>query len=230
MSSFAPTWIRRAVLPVSAVGLCFLIASCDGFFVSENSIQSVKATPPAIILMAAPTAGSDGDTFTLTSTATTVGGTQQNDTAAATWSSNDSTIATAAAGGVVTAVSTVGGKSTTVTARDGGVTSNNVNVFVYTGAVPSSITLTGTSGVLPPGNYQLSVTLGSGGGTDVTKFVEWTSSNTSVATVSSTGLVTVLASATAGGTATITAIAHLGAPSGTPTPTPLNATATYTAI
>ncbi len=228
MHLLAHTWLRRAALIAPAICLCFLIASCDDFFVSERSIQSVKATPPAIILMAAPTAGTNGDTFTLTSTATTVGGTQTNDTATATWSSSDSSIVTAAAGGVVTAVTTTGGQSADVTAKDGGVTSNKVKVFVYTGSVPTSINLTGTSGTVSPGSYQLKITLGSGG-QDVTNFVEWTSSNTSVATVSSTGVVTVLTSATAGATATITATAHLGAPSGTTPPGPITSTATFTA-
>ena len=229
MSRMIPSSLRRTVLLFAAMGLCLLVASCDDFFVSESSVSSVKATPPAIILMAAPSAGTDGDKFTLTSTATTVGGTQTNDTATATWSSNDATIAKAEAGGVITAVTTTGGQSTTVTAKDGGVTSNKVNVFVYTGAVPTGVTLTGTTGSVTPGTFQLKATLVSGG-QDVTKFVEWTSDNSSVATVDANGLVTVLASATAGATAKISAIPHVGDPTGTSPPTIPPATATYTVI
>ena len=227
MRGVMPSVLRRAVLLVFAIGLSLLVASCDDFLVSESSIHSVRVTPHAILLMAAVPHATTGDSFTLTSTATTVGGTQTNDTATATWSSSNTSVVTASSGGVVTAVTTTGGLTAIFTAKDGGVTSNNVNVITYTGAVPTTLNLTGTSGTLPPGNYQLKVTLGSGG-QDVTNFVEWTSSNSSVATVSATGLVTVLTSGTAGATATITATAHLGAPSGTTPPAPLTTTATFT--
>ena len=161
------TSLRRAVLLLPVLAIFLLATACDGFFVSESSIQSVKVTPPAIILMAAPSAAAPGDSFTLTSTATTVGGTQTNDTSTATWSpgSGDSTKITVAAGVVtVAAGETSGGVTATVTARDGGVTSNTVNVFIYTGAVPTSLSLTGTSGtVAPASTSQLKVVLDTSG-------------------------------------------------------------------
>jgi hypothetical protein len=219
--------LRRAVLLLAVLGVFLFATSCSDFFVSDSSVQSVTVTPSAVLLMAASSSTTMGDTFKLKSTATTVGGTSTDDTTQATWSSDSSKV-TAAAGVVTVATGdTTGGDTVTITAKDPGGASGTSTVFTYTGGVPTSLTLTGTTGTQIPGNYPLKVTLNPNG-TDVTNHVVWTSSDTAVATVSSTGVVTILNSASAGATVTITATANLGAPSGTAQPTPLAVTASYT--
>jgi Big-like domain-containing protein len=215
---------RRAVLLPATAGLFLFIASCGDFFVSESSTQSISVTPAAVLLMAASASDTTGDTFQLKATATAVNGNTSDVTSTATWSSNNSKI-TVTAGLVTVNGDTTGGDTATITAKQSGA-SGSAGVFVFTGTTPTTLNLTGNTGTLAPGNYQLTVKLPDG--TDVTRFVAWTSSNTTVATVTSTGLVTVLATATSGATATVTATANFGAPSGTTPPTPVTVTATFT--
>lgn len=119
---------------------------------------------------------------------------------AVTWTSSNSQIATVSSGGVVTAV-TVG--SATVTASAGSV-SANVAVTVGVSAAsltisPSSVTLTGAGAT-----QQLTATARDASGRTVEAGqVLWQVSPSSVATVSTSGLITAVAS----GSATVTAIA-----------------------
>jgi hypothetical protein len=80
---------RRFIRLLPAIALFLLVISCSGFFVSESSIQSVAVSPTAVILHVA-TATAVGDTYTLSSQSTTVGGTTADDTATAAWSSSNS--------------------------------------------------------------------------------------------------------------------------------------------
>jgi uncharacterized protein YjdB len=185
------------------------ITSCNGFFVSERSIQSVTVTPTAAVLKVGDT---PADTYTLSSSSTTVGGTVADDTATATWSSSNNSVVTVAAG-VLTAGSTAG--TATVTAKDGGATSNNCNVLTYTVPTPANLFVTSTitsGGIANPGTYQFHAYLGSTTSfPDVTQYVTWSSSDTTAATVNATtGLVTVLSLATPT-SVTITATADAGA-------------------
>jgi hypothetical protein len=206
--------LRRAVLPLCVAALVVFTASCEGFFVSESSTQSVAVTPSAVLLKAAPDNVTSGDSTTLTATATTVSNSNNDVTATATWSSSDDTIATVSAG-TVTVVGTAGGSTATITATSDG-KSGTSTVLTFTGTAPSAITINIPGSVIPTAlalgqQFQLTaVATLNGADTDITQYVTWTTNAAStVATVSSGGLVTVQNTATTGSNFTVTATAHM---------------------
>ena len=132
-----------------------------------------------------------GETQTLTATVLPVDATDKS----VTWSSSNTAVATVSASGVITAKA-AGSATIMVTANDGGSTAT----CAVTVSVPvSGVSLDKTSLTLPVGDTQtLTATVSPSNASD--KSVAWSSGNTSVATVSSTGVVT----AKAAGTTTIT--------------------------
>lgn len=138
-----------------------------------------------------------GDTQTLTAT---VSPSNASDKSVA-WSSGNTSVATVSSTGVVTAKA-AGTTTITVTTKDGGKTATcNVTVVIpVTGVSLDQMSLTMVAG----DNRTLTATVSPSDATD--KSVTWSSSNTSVATVSSTGVVT----AKAGGSATITVTTNDG--------------------
>ena len=138
-----------------------------------------------------------GDTQTLTAT---VSPSNASDKSVA-WSSGNTSVATVSSTGVVTAKA-AGTTTITVTTKDGGKTATcNVTVVIpVTGVSLDQTSLTMVAG----DNRTLTATVSPSDATD--KSVTWSSSNTSVATVSSTGVVT----AKAGGSATITVTTNDG--------------------
>jgi len=209
-------WLRRAARLLPVFPLILFCLSCAGFWVSESSIQSVSVSPTTVILKAGAT---PPDTITLASTATTVGGTSGDDTDTASWSSSNTAVVTAAGKGVVTAASGAQGNQTaTITAKDGG-QSGTCSVLTYTGTAPSgpgSLNITFPAGYSTPGintSFQVSAFTPSSAvfngvyGFNLTQYVTWYSQQSGIATVSSTGVVTVQSSATAGSNFTITATA-----------------------
>lgn len=137
-----------------------------------------------------------GDELQLTATVAPANATNKN----VTWSSSDETVATVSSTGLVTALK-AGTATITVTTVDGSKTAtcdltiSNVDV---TGVSLDQSSATIYVGFAVGNTVQLTATVAPSNATD--KSVSWESSNTSVATVSSAGLVT----AVAVGTATIT--------------------------
>jgi len=117
---------------------------------------------------------------------------------AVTWSSSDNTIATVNGSGLVTGVAA---GPVTITATSEG--KSGTATITVAGAPVASVTVTPASASVQAGQtQQLSATLKDANGNILTgRTVTWSSSNTSVATVSSSGLVT----AKVAGSATITA-------------------------
>ena len=133
----------------------------------------------------------------LTATTLDAAGVQQ--ARAITFTSSNPTVATVSATGLVTALSA---GSTTITAASEGRSAT----FALTTFVPTpvaTVTLNSTSQLVAQGNtFQLTATLRDSVGGPITgRVITWTSSVPAVATVSATGLVTVVG----GGTTTITA-------------------------
>ena len=199
--------IRLAVTVGVALFLCVSWAGCSGFFINP-SISSIFITPPSASVavtntqqLIATARYSDGSSNTLTGSS--VG-----------WSSSDNTIATISAGGLVTGVAT---GTATMTASAQGVTATasvtvtpqNVTSLVITttqGSTnpQSTATISGVPNTLQFFAYANQSTID-----DVTNAVTWTSSNTSVATISSglssgNGLATSVATGNTNITATIT--------------------------
>ncbi len=141
---------------------------------------------------------------------------------AVTWTSSNTSVATVSSTGLVTAKA-AGTATITATAQDGSGKKGTCTVTVTNPTVlVTSVTVSPSSATLNVGNTkQLTATIAPSNATN--KAVTWSSSNTSVATVSSSGLVT----AKAAGTATITATAQDGSgKKGTCTVTVTNASST----
>lgn len=165
-----------------------LSASCT-VTVYWNAVTGVSITPATATVNV-------GETTTLSAVFTPANASNQN----VTWTSSNTSVATVNASGVVTGVSE-GNATITVTTADGGYTATATITVIpvpVTGVSlnASNITLTVLDGVAD--TQQLTATIAPSNATN--KNVTWTSSNTSVATVSNTGLVT----AVGRGTTTIT--------------------------
>ncbi len=167
-----------------------------------NTVYQISgATPSAVLTSIAVTPATPslplGATQPLTATGIYQAGNTQNLTSQVSWSSATPAVATISSAGVVTAVAT---GSSTVTATLNGVTGSTV----VTVPTATSITVTPTNPSLAPGGTQaLTATANffEGLTQNVTSQVVWNSGTPSVATVTSSGVVTGVAT----GTSTITA-------------------------
>ncbi len=218
MPWFRRATVRRLACLLPLIALIAFCASCSDFWVSNSSTGSVTVTPSALILKAATGGGTPGDTYQLSASAQDVGGDPPTDVtsnSATTWNGGNSNVTVS--GGKITVIGTTADQTASITATYGGQTSGTCNVLTYTGSAPTTLNsiVISTSGIssgsLTPGQtFQLAVSASLSGNAnhDVTPYVTWLSSNTSAATVSATGLVTVLSTATAGTQFTITATAQ----------------------
>ncbi|GHT21701.1 hypothetical protein AGMMS4957_10830 [Bacteroidia bacterium] len=140
-----------------------------------------------------------------------------------TWSSSNTSIATVNTSGLVTAFA-AGTATITATTADGGKTATcTVTVTEPTISV-TGVTLKTATSLIVNGTEQLTATVQPTNATN--KTVTWSSNNTSVATVSTSGLITALAV----GTATITATTADGGKTATCTVTVAAATISVTSV
>jgi trimeric autotransporter adhesin len=202
--------VRARLLLTVAVSLLLspFLASCSGFFINPT-ISSIYITPSAATV-------GIGQMTTLAAYATYSDGTQNQISGSSVgWSSSATNIATVSSpGGAVTGVS-IG--TATITASAQGVSgtatvnvtlSNITSLVINTtqGSTTSQTTAT-LAGV--PNTLQFYAYANGSASNDVTQAVTWSSSNTSVATISSglssgNGLVTSVAAGTTNITATTT--------------------------
>lgn len=198
---------RRTVLTGLSLLLCMTWSGCSGFFINP-SISSIFITPASATV-------ATGMTQQLTATARYSDSSSGNLTGSSVgWSSSETGIATVSPGGLVTGVA-IG--TATITATAQGVTSTatitvtptNVTTIVITTTqgstnAQSTATISGAPATLQFYAYANGSTID-----DVSQAVTWTSSNTSVATISSglpsgNGLATSVATGSTNITATIT--------------------------
>ncbi|WP_239023302.1 Ig-like domain-containing protein [Flavobacterium endoglycinae] len=167
------------------------------YLVLTNTNAPVVAVTAVSVSPTTATVGL-GTTQQLNATITPANATNQN----VTWSSSNTSVATVNNSGLVTAIS-AGTATITVTTADGNKTASSA---ITVAAIPvSSVAVSPTSASLYAGNtQQLTATISPANATN--KNVIWSSSNTSVATVNSSGFVT----AVSAGTATITATTQDG--------------------
>lgn len=153
--------------------------------VGLSSIAIMPVSPPSLAI---------GSAQQFVATGAYSNATTQNITAQVTWASSNSAVATISAGGLVTGV---GVGSTVITASLSGVTSPPVTLTVT--ATATSATLTSIEVVpAPAAHLQVGSTLqftaigaySDGTRQTITSIVNWTSSNTAIATIASSGLAT----------------------------------------
>jgi uncharacterized protein YjdB len=178
---------------VFAALVCVLLVvsistSCGDFFPSAKAIVSMTISPASGLV--AP-----GATTQFTATGTLGNNQTQDVTGQVNWSSSSGGIATITQAGLATGVAL---GTTTITAKSSDVTATATLVVSNT----TSITVTPATVNLSSGGTQQFVAKDQSGA-DITSQVAWTSSDTTVATVSSTGVATVVGSSLS--TATITA-------------------------
>jgi uncharacterized protein YjdB len=173
----------------------------DTIWLSQVTLPA-PATLSSIALTPASNSVTTGQTANFTATGTYSDSSTADITTQATWASSNTAVATIDNTGLMTAV---GAGSASITATLNGITSTAASIVV----TPPSATLTSVS--VTPLNVGLTVSQTSaltamagysdGSSTNISSTATWSSSNTAVATVDGTGLVT----AVAAGTANITA-------------------------
>jgi hypothetical protein len=179
------------------------ITSFTQAMVKVIALASINVTPPA------PQVAAGGATQ-LTATGTYTDGSTKDLTPTATWVSSAPSVATVSAGQVNCSASATGGGSATISATGATATGTTTGSTTVTCLAPvlKSITIAPTQLTLPTGGTaQLAATgnFSSGPAQTITNTVQWSSSVSSVATVSATGLVTCSAGATMNGSSTISA-------------------------
>ncbi|MGB8769385.1 MAG: Ig-like domain-containing protein [Candidatus Korobacteraceae bacterium] len=199
--------IRLVLTAGVAVLFCVTWGSCSGFFISP-SLSSIYITPASATIAIT-------NTVQLTATGIYSDGSQNKIQGSSVgWSSSDDTIATVTSpGGLVAGVAT---GTATITASAQGVTTTASVTVTPTNITTLSITTTqgSTSGQSSatisgaPATLQFYAYGNSLSSNDLTQAVTWSSSNTSVATISSglgsgNGLATSVAAGTTNITATI---------------------------
>jgi len=219
----ARTVVRRVLTLLAVLPLFVLCDGCNGFWVSDSSVQSVTVSPAAVLLKAG---NATPDTYTLSSTSVTVGGTSTTDTATAKWTSSNTAAVTAASGGVITAVGSTGNLTATITATDGG-QSGTANVLTYTGTAPTTLNLGIPSNIIaaslaPGSTFQVtaSAALSGNASANLSSYVTWSITNNAAgATIDVNGNVTVpstgLGAFTVNATATFGSAASQGTATGT---------------
>jgi len=189
----------RVVAAVAMLTILALAASCRGFFV-KPTLSSLAVGPASPSIQT----GSTNDTVQMFAVGTFNDGSTGNPSV--TWSVSPTTTATITAGGLVKSVA-VGSATVTAAATQNPSITGTQTVTVTVGCI-QSITLSPTTFTLSNGgltSQQITATANTCNGTvDITSVATWTSSNTSVATVSA-GLVAPTGTTGADGTVTITA-------------------------
>jgi len=241
LSGRAVAWTssNAAVATVDASGLVTAVAAGSATITATSEGQSgtaaisVTPAPVASVAVTPPSASvNEGTTVQLTATPKDANGNPLSGRVV-TWASSNTTVATVSASGLVTGK--VAG-SATITATSEGQSGTSAITVVR---VPvAAVTVTPASASVNEGNaVQLTATPKDANGTPLTgRTVTWASDNTTVATVSATGLVTgkVAGSATItatsegqGGTAAITVV-HVPVASVTVSPAPASVQAGQT--
>jgi trimeric autotransporter adhesin len=184
---------RLNVLAVLPIAMLLVLTACGKFFVSPDALVTMSLSPQASLT-------ASGQTVKITATGTDGNNNSKDVSSSASWSSSNSGVATVAAG-VVTAGSSTG--STTITAVQDGITGTATITVTASPLASLAIAPTTTNYPVSQGSQQFSATgtLENNNTIDLTNQVAWSSSNTSVATISTSGLVTFVAA----GSTTITA-------------------------
>ncbi|MDR1764039.1 MAG: Ig-like domain-containing protein [Dysgonamonadaceae bacterium] len=184
------------VTAVAAGTATITVTTADGGYTATCTITVNSATVDVTGVSVSPTSVTlnVGQTQALTATVTPSDATNQN----VTWSSSDASVATVSSDGTVTAVA-AGTATITVTTEDGGYTATCTITVNQATVDVTGVTLDKTSiSIMNHSTAQLTATVLPDNADN--KSVIWSTSDASIATVSSTGLVTAVGE----GEATIT--------------------------
>ena len=181
---------------VLTIAAAALIAGCNNFFTSGDSVTTLTLSPVSRLAAV-------GDTVNYTASGTTVNGDTKDITSTATWTSSAPNVATIDSTGKATAVAA---GTTTITAKqdDGSntgsllVASTDLTSIAVTPSSPTVALSTGTQ------QFKATGTFSDGSTQDLSSFVQWTSGTTSVATISKTGLASLLTAGSTQITASVT--------------------------
>jgi uncharacterized protein YjdB len=197
----------KGVVTGVAAGTCYATATIgsisgnsSAITVSSKKLVSIAITPTTPTLQR----GLTNQAFT--ATATYDDNTTADVTATATWSSSDTTVLTVVASGTnAGSVTTVAAGTATVTATVG--TVSGTDTVTVTNARLRSITISGSSVLVvgSPKSYTATGTYTDGTTSDLTASVTWSSSNTSVLSVSNASASVGLGTGIAAGSATLKA-------------------------
>jgi len=173
---------RLLLLLAITIGL----PACRGFFV-DPTLKAITVTPqtPSV---------STGNNLQMTATGTYDDGSTKKITGSVSWSSSNAAVFTVSSAGLIKGNEPGRATVTATSATISGSTSVTVTV-----ANLVSIEITPTNSSINSGEtqqYKAVGTLDDGTQVDITDSVNWSSSNTSVATISSTGLATAVARGT----------------------------------
>jgi trimeric autotransporter adhesin len=163
---------------------------------TQATLKSIQVTASSLSILTSAT-----EQFTATGTYSGNGGAKAL-TSTAVWSSSNTAVATISSSGMVTA-KTQG--TTTISATYQGVTGS---ATLTVSATLVSLVVTPATAAIAPGTkepFKATGTFSDGSTQDITATVNWTSSNTSAATISNAVSIQGLATAVAHGTSTITA-------------------------
>ena len=209
---------KRTLFALSSIGALALLSACGGGGSSNTVPRSPVLT--SIKVTAANGNVTVGQTQQMKATGLYNNNTSQDLTNSATWTSSDSTVATISATGMLTAKNS---GNCSIAANVGPV-SGSFNVTVAPGLVSIVITPTNPS-IAPATTLQLNATgtYSDNSTQNLTSTVQWSSSDISVATISSTFPTAGTVKAVASGAVTITA--SLGTVSASATLTVTSATA-----
>lgn len=179
---------------------------------STPPVTTTTDTTPAAIAISGTNAGTVGQQVQFTAVVTNASSTVLGGVAPDAWHSSDLTVATIDSTGLLTVVG-AGTTNITATITSPALTSNSIT---FTGSAvsppppiqdntPAAITISGSTSAVPGTQVQYTAMVTNSGSAVLTGVQPdaWHSSNTAVATVSSTGLVTILAEGTTQITATI---------------------------
>ena len=180
----------ETIATVSASGLVtgiasgtviFTVTTADGGY-TATSIGTVVILVTGVTLTPATFTISAGNTYQLTSTVSPANAT----TKTVSYASSDQTVATVSISGLVTRGTSAGTVTITVTTTDGGFTATSTGTVII---LVSGVTLSPSTFTIDTGNtYQLTAVVSPANASNPA--ITYTSNNSAIASVSSTGLVT----------------------------------------
>jgi uncharacterized protein YjdB len=181
------------------IAIAILLSSCGGFFPASTQIVSISLSPTSAYVK-------PQGTTQFSATATFGNNTTGDVTSQVSWTSSNESVATVNNSGLLTGVA-LGTATLTAKSNNSSVTATapitvSAKTITAISLNPSSVTLTISLNQTQQ-QFTAQATFSDGSVGDVTNTASWTSSSTSVATVSSSGL----AQAVAAGSATISASA-----------------------